>query len=167
MCIQLFFFFQKLKFENEDLKKAKKDFHTQLSKDLLKEQADVYEEKLDDLKIEISRLEQKDSIRNIMQLEIKIEELKREKKNSQREALLISKELDEMKSEFEEMQETKNDVVKMTKEIKTLKEELTLKNVENIEIVTEKAKMNNLLDSLKDKIHDLEEENKCLQWWQS
>ena len=53
MCI---YTFQKLKFENGNLKKVKKDFHTQLSKDLLKEQADVYEEKIDNMKSEISQL---------------------------------------------------------------------------------------------------------------
>ena len=43
------------------------------------------------------------------------------------------------------------EIKKMMKEIIKLKEELTLKIEENIEIMTEKAKMKNLLDSLKEK----------------
>ena len=43
------------------------------------------------------------------------------------------------------------EIKKMMNEIIKLKEELTLKIEENIEIMTEKAKMKNLLDSLKEK----------------
>ena len=43
------------------------------------------------------------------------------------------------------------EIKKMMTEIIKLKEELTLKIEENIEIMTEKAKMKNLLDSLKEK----------------
>ena len=67
------------------------------------------------------------------------------------------------KSVKENEPKVKEDIKKLTKEIIALKEEISLKNDENIEIVTEKTKMNNLLDTLNRKIHNLEKENMSLR----
>ena len=67
------------------------------------------------------------------------------------------------KSVKENEPKVKEGIKKLTKEIIALKEEISLKNDENIEIVTEKTKMNNLLDTLNRKIHNLEKENMSLR----
>ena len=71
------------------------------------------------------------------------------------------------KSVEENEPKVNEDIKKLTKEIIALRKEISLKNDENIEIVTEKTKMNNILDSLNRKIHNLEKENMSLRTSQS